>query len=83
MLRRNPDAIALIDKGVETLPGVAVVAAASATSFKPSFAAYFKGKNVTVCFDADDQGRKGSATVQEILRPVVTNLYDFDPKEVR
>lgn len=77
------DAISLIDKGVETAANVAVVAAASATSFKPEFASYFVGKNALVCFDADDAGRNGAAKVHEILKPVVAELHDFNPKEVR
>ncbi len=75
------DAIELIDKGAEQSGRIAVVATASASSFKDSFVPFFNGKHVTVLFDGDEAGRKGAAKVHALLAPVAASLRDFNPME--
>lgn len=78
----EPDAITLLDSGVELEPHVAVVAAPSASTFGHSWAKMFKDKDVTICYDADEAGRKGAASVSALLIPVAKTVSDFNPEEV-
>ena len=78
----EPDAITMIDAGFEDNNGSVVIAAPSASTFHSSWAELFRGKEVTICFDADDAGRKGAARVAEIIRPVASSIFDLNPEEV-
>ena len=57
------DAITLLDAGLETDPEVAVVAAPSASTFEKQWAELFRGKDVVLCYDADQAGEKGISRV--------------------
>jgi len=76
------DAITLIDLGLEKAPATVVVALASATTFSPSWASLFAGKDVTMCLDADEAGEQGVRKIAPLLQPVVTNLFILNLKEV-
>jgi len=53
----------------------AVTHTAGAGTFKPQWANQFVGKNVFICYDVDDAGRKGMAKVKSILEPVADNVF--------
>jgi hypothetical protein len=78
----EPDAITLIDAGLDKQKEVAVVAAPSASTFHNAWADLFEGKDVTICFDADEAGRKGAERVGELLSPVAKSVFNIDLKEV-
>ena len=61
------DAISMIDAGFEVEPGVAVVAAPSATIFKIEWGPLFMGKKVIIAFDNDDAGKAGVDKVANML----------------
>lgn len=66
------DALALIEVGLESLhsksgPSSAVVAAPG-TSFKGDWGPLFRGKDVVLCFDSDEAGRKAVQRVAGILQ---------------
>ena len=75
------DATTLIDIGLEQKPGVAVVAAPSATTFHNDWAELFREKNVIICFDADEAGRAGAAHVGSLLTGVASTISQWLPKE--
>lgn len=78
----EPDAITLIDLVVELDKGVEVVAAPSASTFHNDWVKLFKGKDVTLCFDADEAGRKGSARVGALLSLTASSVSELMLKEV-
>lgn len=78
----EPDAITLIDLGVESQEAVAVVAAPSASTFHNAWAKLFIGKDVTLCYDADKAGRKGVVRVGALLAPVASSISELILKEV-
>ncbi len=77
------DAIALIDAGLENNPGVAVVAAPSATSFKKEWAEHFQDKVVIFCFDADEAGEEALKRIAILLHPYAKQMSTVDLKEVK
>jgi len=77
----EPDAITLIDIGIEKVPDAVVVAAPSAGTFDPSWAPLFNGKTVTLCYDADPAGENGLQHAGALLAPVA-HVKQWTPKEV-
>lgn|GEM_PF-1500407 len=65
------DLIALLDAGMEnlTLKGDTAIVASPGISFKPEWAAGFKGLNVTLMFDSDTSGAAGAQRTAALLRP--------------
>ena len=53
----------------------AVTHTAGASTFKAQWAQSFVGKDVWVCYDADDAGRKGAKRVEDILRAFANNVF--------
>lgn len=58
------------------LPAITVTAGSG--SFKPEWLPLFKNKNVVVCYDVDDAGKKGAAVVAEYLAGVTQSLKIID-----
>jgi len=52
----------------------AITTTGGAESWKDRFARYFRGKNVVICMDNDEAGRKGARLVAEDLRKVCNSL---------
>jgi len=75
------DAIALIDSGVETWPGTAVVALASATSIPGDIATRLAGKKVTLCLDNDPGGDKATENLKKLLLPLCAEVSVLDLKK--
>jgi hypothetical protein len=82
LVEGEPDAITLIDVGIESLAGTVVVAAPSASTFSESWTELFRGKDVTISYDADDAGQKGLARVGSLLDGVAKSVRQWTPKEV-
>lgn len=78
----EPDAITLIDLRLERQLDTAVVAAPSASTFHNAWAELFIGKDVVLCFDADEAGRQGAARVGALLQTVANSVKEWNPKEV-
>lgn len=76
------DAITLLDAGMEERAGVAVVAMPSAGTFNPEWAELFTGKDVFLCLDMDEAGRKGAKRVAELVTPFAKSVRMWSPKEV-
>lgn len=77
------DAISMIDAGAEDEAGVAVVAAPSATIFKPEWGPLFMGKKVIVAFDDDDAGRSGTDKVVEVLASHAREVNVLDWSKIK
>jgi hypothetical protein len=78
----EPDAITLLDAGLEERAGVAVVALPSADTFNPEWAELFTGKDVFLCLDMDEAGRKGAKRAAELVTPFAKSVRMWSPKEV-
>ena len=68
------DCISLIDGGIEAESQTIAVAIPSASTFSADWAQLFRGKDVILALDADDAGRKATATIAAYLRPHVRSL---------
>jgi hypothetical protein len=68
------DAISLIDAGIEEIANTAVIALPSATTFRPSWAPLFSGKDVVLCLDNDQAGENATFRIGRALRPYAKNL---------
>jgi 5S rRNA maturation endonuclease (ribonuclease M5) len=53
----------------------AVTHTAGAGTFKPQWGSQFIDKNVWICYDVDDAGRKGAAKVKGILETFAENVF--------
>jgi 5S rRNA maturation endonuclease (ribonuclease M5) len=53
----------------------AVTHTAGASTFKAQWAQSFVDKDVWVCYDADDAGRKGAKRVEDILKAFAKNVF--------
>ena len=53
----------------------AVTHTAGAGTFRAQWAQFFVDKDVWVCYDADDAGRKGAKRVESILREFARNVF--------
>ena len=72
------DAITMLDMGIEDTLGVAVVAAPSATSFYSEWAPQFEGMKVTLCFDNDEEGQRGSERAGRLIQPYASEVLVLD-----
>lgn len=77
------DCISLIDAGAERDGKTAVVAQPSCDTFKSEWARLFIGKEVIVCLDNDDPGRRGTAKTVELIRPYARSVSVLDWREVK
>lgn len=77
----EPDAITLIDLGLEKQEGVAVVAAPSATTFHESWVELFTGRDVILCYDLDEPGQLGVKRVGGLLNGTAKSISVWNPKE--
>jgi DNA primase len=68
------DAISLVNIGMDQVEGTAVVALPSATTIPPGLGDVLKGKEVVICMDADDAGKKAEAKLFTLLSPVCSKL---------
>jgi hypothetical protein len=55
-----------------------VVAAPGANTFKRFWPPLFRGRAVNICYDNDEPGHKGAATVQELLSPFARKLASIN-----
>jgi DNA primase len=76
------DVIALLNAGFNDDGLTTVIAAPSATTFKPEWAPLFKDKIVTFCFDNDQAGEEGVKRIVPMLAPYAKQLRTVDLKEV-
>lgn len=53
----------------------AITHTAGAATFRPNWAGEFSDKNVWICYDADEAGRKGAAKAEQIIRSYAKNVY--------
>ena len=77
----EPDAITLLDAGLEERAGVAVVALPSANTSYSEWAELFTGKDVVLCLDMDEAGQKGTQKFGGLLLPFAKSVSTWDPKE--
>lgn len=56
----------------------AVTHTAGAGTFRAQWASGFVDKNVWICYDADDAGRKGAKRVESILQAFAKNVFIMD-----
>lgn len=68
------DVITLIDAGMESVPASGVVSIPSASTFSPSWAPLFAGKEVVLCFDNDAAGNQAANKIGRLLAPHVKVL---------
>ncbi len=76
------DCISLVNAGVEHEPGYAVVCCPGTSGFKKEWATMFKGKTVTLCFDNDNAGRRGTNEVGTLLQEYASAINIHELKEV-
>lgn len=67
------DCILLNQHGIPAVSGTA-----GAKTFKSEWVKLFKGKDVYVCYDADEAGRQGAAKVQKMLGPFAESVTIID-----
>lgn len=83
------DCVVAVLAGAED-DGVTLVVASPGTSFPSKWASYFRGKDVTICFDLDRAGQEASERVAQLLKPkaasvsvVRKDVKEGDPKDLR
>lgn len=76
------DAITLIDKGLSRDPGTAIIAIPSATTHPPELPTLLQGKEVILCMDADEAGKRAEEKLIELLRPVCASLNTINPAKL-
>ncbi|VTT97981.1 Hypothetical protein CGL2_11346193 : Putative uncharacterized protein OS=Leptospirillum sp. Group II '5-way CG' GN=CGL2_11346193 PE=4 SV=1: Toprim_2: DUF3987 [Gemmataceae bacterium] len=57
-------------RGVNSRDDIDVVAAPSATTFKPDWVKYFEGRLVYLCFDNDKAGRDGHERIRKLVAQI-------------
>jgi len=67
------DAIVLCQNGF-----LAVSGTAGASTWKKAWSPSFKGKDVVLCYDSDDAGRKGASRVAQELLPIASSVKSID-----
>ncbi|MHA3774463.1 CHC2 zinc finger domain-containing protein [Verrucomicrobiota bacterium sgz303538] len=77
------DSLSLIDTGIENDGRTLVCAQPSADSFQPEWAQLFAGKEVILCLDDDEAGRRGTERTAAMLRPYARSIVPLDWKAVR
>jgi DNA primase len=76
------DAITLIDKGLSRNPETAIIAIPSATTHPPELPTLLQGKEVILCMDADEAGKRAEQKLIELLRPVCASLKTINPAKL-
>ena len=67
------DCILLNQHGIPAVSGTA-----GAKTFKPEWAKLFKGKDVYICYDADEAGREGAAKAQKMISQFAESVTIID-----
>jgi len=77
------DAISLLDFGAEKDPAKLVVATPSASTLNEIWTPFFKGKDVVLCFDADEAGKKATDRVASTLSGHARTIQALDWEGLR